>query len=280
VHEVDHGDQPAEVGASAAVNAAEALEIKFGLYLPGIRSRDGFSVIVRVIHDADRFDPDVQPVNVDMIWTQGSALDLWTATATLTPIAGSHYGQEGLYLYRFQLLWTPAGGTAQVITKWFPDPFARETDLGMLSAVTCTRQPLAPFNWTDGAWRTPELDNLVVYEAQIEQFNDTFAGLVDRLVYLRSLGVNCIELMPVTSTKLVFDWGNGPLNYFAPHAAFGGVAGLKALVDACHAQGVAVILDVVYQHVDDNFAYYRVYADLLINGTAPKVTEPNDQRCR
>jgi hypothetical protein len=51
-----------EVGASAAVNAAGVLEIKFGLYLPGIRSRDGFGVVVRVIHDADRFDPGVQPV--------------------------------------------------------------------------------------------------------------------------------------------------------------------------------------------------------------------------
>jgi maltooligosyltrehalose trehalohydrolase len=264
----------AEIGASCSVDAGGTLQIKFGLYLPGIRANDSFGVLVRIIHDADRFDPAVPPTDVPMVWAAGSALDLWTATTTLTPDPSTHYGQDGLYLYRFQLSWTPAGGAAKLITEWFPDPFARETDLGMLSAITCARQPPAPFNWTDGAWRTPELDSLVVYEAQVEQFNDTFAGMADRLVYLKSLGVNCIELMPVTSTKLDFDWGYGPLNYFAPHAAFGGVAGLKTLVDACHAQGVAVILDVVYQHVDDNFAYYRVYADLQGNAAAPKVPSP------
>ena len=264
----------AEVGASYSVDAGGILQIKFGLYLPGLRSTAGFGVTVRVIHDADRFDPAVLPVDVAMIWMPGSPLDLWTAIATIVPDPNSHYGQDGLYLYRFQLCWTPAGGAKQVITEWFPDPFARETDLGMLSAITCARQPPTPFDWTDGAWRTPELDTLVVYEAQVEQFNDTFAGLADRLVYLKSLGVNCIELMPVTSTKLDFDWGYGPLNYFAPHAAFGSVAGLKALVNACHSRGVAVILDVVYQHVDDNFAYYRVYADLQTNAAAPKVQSP------
>ncbi len=264
----------AEVGASCAVDASGTLQITFGLYLPGIRSTDGFGVVVRIIHDADRFDPNVPPVNILMTWTAGSALDLWTARAALNPDPNSHFGQDGLYLYRFQLYWTPAGGARQLITEWFPDPFARETDLGVLSAVTCARGAPVPFNWTDEAWRTPELDSLIVYEAQVEQFNDTFAGVADRIVYLKSLGVNCIELMPVTSTKLDFDWGYGPLHYFAPHSAFGGVAGLKRLVDACHAQGVAVILDVVYQHVDYAFAYYRVYADLQASQAAPKVQSP------
>ena len=204
----------AEVGASCAVDPSGVLQIKFGLYLPGIRKSDGFGVVVRVIHDADRFDPGVPPVDVGMEWVAGSELDLWTATATLSPISNSHYGQDGLYLYRFQLFWTPVSGAKQLITKWFPDPFAHETDLGMLSAVTCARQAALPFNWADGAWRTPELDSLVVYEAQIEQFNDTFSGVVDRLVYLKSLGVNCLELMPVTSTKLDFDWGYGNRSLF------------------------------------------------------------------
>jgi 1,4-alpha-glucan branching enzyme len=264
----------AEVGASSSIDSSGALQIRFGLYLPGIKSADGFAVIVRLIHDADRFDPAVPPVDIPMAWMAGSTLDLWTATATLDPDPNSHYGQDGLYLYRFQLWWAPAVGPRQLITQWFPDPFARETDLGMLSAVSCTHEPPAPFEWTDAAWRTPELDSLVVYEAQVEQFNDTFAGTADRIVYLKSLGVNCIELMPVTSTKLDFDWGYGPLHYFAPHSAFGGVAGLKELVDACHAHGIAVILDVVYQHADFAFPYYRVYADLQANPTAPKVPSP------
>jgi hypothetical protein len=102
----------AEIGASCSVDADGTLQIKFGLYLPGIRSTDGFGVLVRVIHDADRFDPAVPPRDVAMAWTAGSALDLWTATTTLTPDPSSHYGQDGLYLYRFQLSLTPASGGA------------------------------------------------------------------------------------------------------------------------------------------------------------------------
>lgn len=93
-------------------------------------------------------------------------------------------------------------------------------------------------------------------------------------MYLKSLGVNCVELMPVTSTKLDFDWGYGPLHYFAPHSSFGGGAGLMALIDACHEQGVAVILDVVYQHVDEAFAYNRVYKDVNATQGAPPVQSP------
>ncbi|MBV9017021.1 MAG: hypothetical protein JO058_15340, partial [Alphaproteobacteria bacterium] len=252
----------AEVGAFAGVDAAGDLSIRFGLYLPGIRAADGFEVVVRIIHRDDRFDPAVPPVDVGMRWDPASQLDLWSVTTTLTPAGPGRYGQEGIYLYRYQLWWTRPGGSRQLVTRWFTDPFARQTDIGLLAAVGCFRTPPASFDWTDSAWRTPQLDDLIAYELQIEQFNDTFAGVADRLVYLKSLGVNCLELMPVTSTKLDFDWGYGPLHYFAPHAAFGGPDGLRALIDACHAQGVAVILDVVYQHVDGAFAYNQVYADV------------------
>jgi len=80
--------------------------------------------------------------------------------------------------------------------------------------------------------------------------------------------------MPVTSVKLDFDWGYGPLHYFAPNARFGGVDGLKRLVDACHAVGMAVILDVVYQHVDPMFAYKLVYDDVNNTPGAAKAPSP------
>ena len=264
----------AEVGAFSSVDATGTLQIRFGLYLPGIKASAGFDVVVRIIHDDDRFDPAILTVNDSLQWQSGSALDWWTATTALITDPHSHYGKDGLYLYRFQLGWTPVGGTRQVITPWFTDPFARETDLGMLAAVSCSHQPAPDFAWSDAAWRTPELDDLMVYELQVEQFNATFDGVADRIIYLKSLGVNCIELMPVTSTKLDFDWGYGPLHYFAPHHVFGGGQGLKLLIDACHTQGVAVILDVVYQHVDDAFAYNRVYADVNATPGAPSVPSP------
>jgi maltooligosyltrehalose trehalohydrolase len=257
-----------EVGAFPGVDAIGNLSLRFGIYLPGIRRTGGFEVIVRIIHQEDRFDPAVQPVDVSLAWTAGSALDLWTVTTPLTNDPKSHYGQDGVYLYRFQLYWTPPAGKRTLITRWFTDPFARQTDVGMLAAVPCSRLAAPAFVWTDGAWKTPDLDDLVVYELHVEQFNNTFQGIADMLSYLKSLGVNCLELMPVTSTKLDFDWGYGPLQYFAPNEEYGGPEGLKQAIAACHAAGVAVILDLVYQHVDPSFPYKLVYEDLANAGVS------------
>jgi 1,4-alpha-glucan branching enzyme len=159
------------------------------------------------------------------------------------------------------------------VCPWIVDPFAREAEIGRMPSFTLDPTPL-PFAWTDDAYRTPELDDLVVYELQVEEFNDTFDGVADRLTYLASLGVNCIELMPVTSMQLDFDWGYGPLHYFAPAARFGGGAGLKRLINAAHARGIAVILDVVYEHVDTMFAYYSVYNSLAGAAGAPNPPNP------
>ena len=257
----------AEVGAFPVV-AAGSFQVRFGLYLPGIRGQDGFEVVVKLIHRDDRFTPQIQTQNTGLTWQQGHPLDLWTATAAINPVAGTNFGREGTYLYRYQLLWH-----GQVVTLWFCDPFARMTDIGRLSAVTVSRA-VDPFQWTDAAYQTPELDDLVVYELQVEEFNDTFDGVIERLPYLQSLGVNCLELMPVMSAKLDFDWGYGPLHYFSPSARFGGPDGLKRLVNACHAVGIAVILDVVYQHVDPIFPYHLVYDDLSRVSGAPAVPSP------
>ena len=232
--------------------APGGFQIRFGLYLPGIRAADRLEVVVRVIHKDDRFDPAIQPRDSSLVWNAGHPLDLWTATVPVQPVAGTHFGKEGLYLYRFQLWWTPPGGARQLITRWFTDPFARQTDVGRLSAVMLSTTA-APIAWADAAFKTPELDDLIVYELQVGEFNDTFAGVIEQFTYLQSLGVNCLELMPVTSNKLDFDWGYGPLHYFSPSARFGGPDGLRRLVNACHQANVAVILDVVYQHVDPDF---------------------------
>jgi maltooligosyltrehalose trehalohydrolase len=261
-----------EVGAFPSF-ATGALQIRFGVYLPGIRSPDGFEVVVRVIHQDDRFDPNVQPQNSPLAWNAAHPLCLWSTTVNVPAAAGTSFGNEGVYLYRFQLFWSSAAGVRTLITEWFCDPFARETDVGELSAVVASRHP-APVVWTDAAYSTPGLDDLVVYELQVEQFNDTFAGVIARIPYMQSLGVNCVELMPVTSPKMEFDWGYGPINYFAPAARFGGAAGLRALVDACHAANIAVILDVVYQHVDPAFPYSLVYADIQATPGAPTIASP------
>jgi maltooligosyltrehalose trehalohydrolase len=261
-----------EVGAFPSTTPG-GFQIRFGVYLPGIRSTDGFDAVVRIIHRNDRFNPAIPTQDSHLTWNAGHPLDLWSSTVAVNPIPATSYGAEGLYLYRFQLWWTPSGGTRQLVTRWFTDPFARQTDVGRLSAVLLSSGP-APFPWTDAAYKTPELDDLIVYELDVEQFNDTFHGVIERLTYLQSLGVNCLELMPVTSRKLDFDWGYGPLHYFSPSAHTGGPGGLRRLVDACHASNMAVILDVVYEHVDPEFAYNLVYDNVNNTPGTPTVRSP------
>ena len=246
----------AEVGAAADVPTADRVRARFGLYLPGIRPEDGFAVLVRLIHRDDRFRPGVAPLDAPLQAVPGHPLSLWRAEVDIPPRPGTSFGRSGTYLYRYQLR-----RGDRLVTEWFTDPFARETDeVGQLSAVA-TPDAAPAVAWTDDAWKVPDLEQLVVYELQVEEFNDSFDGVVERLPYLQSLGVTCLELMPVTSLKLDFDWGYGPLHYFAPNARWGGGAGLRRLVDACHRAGLAVILDVVYQHVDPSFPYHLVYAD-------------------
>ncbi len=257
-----------EVGAFSSVAADGTFQVRFGVYLPGIRSADDFQVVVKIIHRDDRFTPGIATQNTFLQWNAGHPLDLWSITATIQTAANTNFGAEGIYLYRFQLL-----HNGNVVTLWFTDPFARMTDIGRLSAVTLTRNT-ASFAWTDDTYKTPELDDLIVYELQVEEFNDTFDGVIERLPYLQSLGVNCLELMPVMSTKLDFDWGYGPLYYFSPSSRFGGPDGLKRLVNACHAVNVAVILDVVYQHVDPIFPYQLVYDNVSAISGAPEIPNP------
>jgi maltooligosyltrehalose trehalohydrolase len=242
------------VGVTASVPNAVGVTATVGVALPGVTG-DVWALTFVVIHSADRFAPAVAARSYSLSAT-GSADGLWSAALTIAPEPGTSFGLSGRYLYRFQL----ATVTGTVVVPWFTDPFAVTTDdVGQLSAFD-TPDVIPDFAWGDDAWKVPGLADLVVYELHVEQFNDTFAGVVDRLAYLQSLGVNCLELMPVTSLALDFDWGYGPLHFFAPNERWGGRDGFKGLVDACHSAGVAVIVDMVFQHVDPSFAYAQVYS--------------------
>jgi len=267
-----------EVGAH--IDPSGGLTVRFGLYLPNITPTKGYIVIVRVIHEKDQFTIEIPAKNFLLTFDETSPLGLWSATIDLAVHADSNFGTPGKYLYRYMLLQqasNPANPitlsisdplqpqqhdfTANIVTLFITDPFATDTGIGKLSAFTVSNVPLPTFTWTDKNYVTPQLDDLVVYELQVEEFASTFDGVVQRLDYLQGLGVNALELMPITTVPQIFDWGYGPLHFFAPEDRWGGLDGLKRLVDACHARGVAVILDVVYQHVSDDFAYNRVYRD-------------------
>lgn len=238
-----------EVGAHLS-GPPGAPQVQLGIYLPGITPAGGYSLLARIIHEDDQFDPAV-PAETTSMSHSGGAHDLWTATHPLATIAGTHFGTPGRYLYRYQLV---RHGNPVVFS--FSDPFARDAGPGTFSAFSLGAPP---FVWTDSAYRTPPLHDLVVYELHVDEFARDFAELIQRLDYLESLGVNVLELMPFTNVKEETEWGYTPLAYFAPDDRYGGLTGLKQLVNAAHARGMAVILDAVYAHAHSEFAYNLVY---------------------
>ena len=242
------------VGAHAENIAANQWQIRFGIYLPGITPQKGYALKVRVIHELDQFIHDIQPQEFDLVWVAGSALDLWQQTVAIPfNSAIGNFGKPGAYLYRFQLL-----RNGEPVVFWFSDPFGRDTGVGTLSAVTIDPSAQA-FAWNDQAYKTPHVDDMVVYELHVGEFNQNFDGILKQLDYLFNLGVNTLELMPFTNVKEDAEWGYTPLGYFAPDERFGGSAGLKRLVNACHQKGIAVIMDAVYAHAHPEFAYNIVY---------------------
>jgi maltooligosyltrehalose trehalohydrolase len=107
------------------------------------------------------------------------------------------------------------------------------------------------FAWSDGQWRGRPLPGSVIYECHIGTFSDagTFAGAIDHLGYLADLGISALQIMPVAQFPGARGWGYDPISLFAPHHGYGGPDGLKRLIDAAHRRGLAVILDVVYNHL-------------------------------
>jgi maltooligosyltrehalose trehalohydrolase len=107
------------------------------------------------------------------------------------------------------------------------------------------------FAWHDAGFSAPRLSELVTYEIHVGAFTPagTFDAAIERLDDLAELGVTAVELMPVAAFPGVRNWGYDGVFPFAAQASYGGPAGLQRLVDACHRRGLAVILDVVYNHL-------------------------------
>jgi maltooligosyltrehalose trehalohydrolase len=105
--------------------------------------------------------------------------------------------------------------------------------------------------WTDGGWRGARLASSVIYECHVGTFTPegTFDGVIGHLDHLAHLGVTAIELLPVAEFGGERGWGYDGVLLWAPHHVYGGPDGLKRLVDAAHGHGIAVVLDVVYNHL-------------------------------
>ncbi len=130
-----------------------------------------------------------------------------------------------------------------------PDPASRALPLGVHGPSEVVDP--GTFAWTDRDWRGLALRDMVIYEIHVGTFTPegTFDAIIPRLEQLRHLGVTAIELMPVGSFPGARNWGYDGVGLFAPQQTYGGPPGLQRLVNACHAHAVAVVLDVVYNHL-------------------------------
>lgn len=118
------------------------------------------------------------------------------------------------------------------------------------------------FAWTDQGFQAPPLGAALIYELHVGTFTPegTFDAAIGKLDHLAQLGVTHVELMPVNEFPGTRGWGYDGVDLFAPHHAYGGPDGLKRLVNACHARGLAVLLDVVYNHLGPSGNYLGLYA--------------------
>ncbi len=115
------------------------------------------------------------------------------------------------------------------------------------------------WRWSDAGWRGPVLSDLTLYELHVGTFTPegTLEAIVPRLAALREVGLSAIELMPVAAFPGERGWGYDGVYPYAVHGAYGGPRALQKLVDACHGVGLAVVLDVVYNHLGPEGNYLR-----------------------
>ena len=185
------------------------------------------------------------------------ALHLLGASGRVVPLLKDERGYHGA-----QVEGVPAG-----TDYWYaldggperPDPASRWQPNGVHGP---SRIADPGFDWTDQAWFGLPLRDYVLYELHVGAFSKegTFDGVIARLAELRELGITAIELMPVAQFPGARNWGYDGAFPFAVQNSYGGPAGLKRLVNAAHQRGLAVVLDVVYNHLGPEGNYLGDFA--------------------
>lgn len=236
--------------------------VNFGLFLPQVRAQDGNRLWLKIIHEKDQFLQDIPPLLFELTDSPDPVYgEYWQTSITIDPAAKPHpksaWGTTGRYVYRYAL----KNPQIQEIIDWIIDPFAREYGVGKLSAFTLGYED---YVWSakENSWKTPALADLIIYELMITEFGGDIEKTVALLDYLADLGVNCLEIMPVTNVANEVDWGFLPIGYFGADERFGNRKDLQQLIDAAHQRNLAVVLDSVYGHTSENFPYYYVYRRL------------------
>jgi 1,4-alpha-glucan branching enzyme len=141
---------------------------------------------------------------------------------------------------------------------------------GNIVSVLQTNQ--TPYVWKVNNFKRPANEDLVIYELLVRDFVGSrwYKTVADSLPYLKKMGINALELMPIMEFSGNDSWGYNPIFHAAPDKAYGTPNDLKALIDKCHENGIAVILDMVLNQADYEFPYVKMYWD----GTQPAANSP------
>jgi maltooligosyltrehalose trehalohydrolase len=150
-------------------------------------------------------------------------------------------------------------------SKPVPDPVSRLLPQGVHGPTEIV-DPDA-FTWHDAHWPGLDLSDYLIYELHAGTFTPqgTFDAIIGKLPYLKALGISVIELMPVAAFPGTRNWGYDGVSLYAVQASYGGPDGLKRLVDAAHAAGLAVMLDIVYNHLGNEGNYLRLFGPYFTN---------------
>ncbi len=145
----------------------------------------------------------------------------------------------------------------------YPDPRSRRQPNGV-HELSRTFQP-GDHAWQDGAWTGRTLAGSTIYEMHIGTFTPegTFDAAARKLDHLASIGVDFVEILPVNAFNGTHNWGYDGVLWYAVHEVYGGPAGYQRFVDACHAAGMGVVQDVVYNHLGPSGNYLPMYGPYL-----------------
>jgi 1,4-alpha-glucan branching enzyme len=187
--------------------------------------------------------------HTDQVYATGTFND-WSKRAN--PLASEEHGCWSAHIpganpgdeYKFVLI----NGSEEL---WRIDPYARDVTSSVGNSVIHD----ADFDWGLEDYHIPPWNEVVIYQMHVGTFNDqpggppgNLNGAIEKLCYLRDLGINAIKIMPPMEFAGGFSWGYNPAHIFAIESDYGGPNAFKEFVKAAHAHGIAVIFDVVYNH--------------------------------
>ena len=255
--ETENATRPADAKNGVTINGNEAT---FVLFAPGKQS-------VVLLGDFN----DYAPSNESMMKRDGDYF--WITVSGLEE--GVEYGYQYLvdgtikigdpYATKILDPWNDKWISASVYPNLKAYPAEYTSDI-----VSVFELNPAEYNWTATSYERPAENSLAIYELLIRDFTEegSINAVTAKLDYLETLGVNAIELMPIQEFDGNDSWGYNPCFFFAADKAYGTEEAYKSFIDECHKRGIAVILDVVFNHATGQHPYAKMWWDGGANKTA------------